>query len=60
MTNPGDIIFFDWDGDNLADHVGIVEKAEDGIIYTIEGNSNDRCRENRHTTCLSYSRYPGG
>lgn len=44
--NPGDIIFFDWDGDNLADHVGIVEKVENGTVYTIEGNSNDRVKNN--------------
>lgn len=40
----GAIIFFDWEGDGKADHVGIVEKCENGIIYTIEGNSlNDSC-----------------
>lgn len=37
--NPGDLIFFDWDGSGDADHVGIVEKAENGRVYTIEGNS---------------------
>lgn len=36
--------FFDWDYDNDPDHVGIVEKVENKKIYTIEGNSNDRCR----------------
>ncbi len=45
---PGDIIFFDWESDGLADHVGIVEKVEDGLIYTVEGNSGDRCIENRY------------
>ena len=45
---PGDIIFFDWESDGLADHVGIVEKVEDGLIYTIEGNAGDRCVENRY------------
>lgn len=39
----GMIIFFDWDQDGRSDHVGIVEKCEDGLIYTIEGNSNDVC-----------------
>lgn len=39
----GDIIFFDWDSDGLANHVGIVEKVENGKVYTIEGNSNDAC-----------------
>ena len=46
--SPGDIIFFDWESDGLADHVGIVEKVEDGQIYTVEGNSGDRCVENRY------------
>ena len=41
---PGMIIFFDWDGDGRSDHVGIVEKCEEGMIYTIEGNSRDVCR----------------
>ena len=41
---PGMIIFFDWDGDGRSDHVGIVEKFEEGMIYTIEGNSGDICR----------------
>ena len=45
------IIFFDWDSpggsagpqDGLSDHVGIVEKVENGRVYTIEGNSGDSC-----------------
>ena len=48
---PGDIIFFDWESDGLADHVGIVEKVENGLIYTVEGNSGDRCVENRYYLC---------
>ena len=46
--SPGDIIFFDWESDGLADHVGIVEKVEDGQIYTVEGNSGDHCVENHY------------
>ena len=41
---PGMIIFFDWDNDGVSEHTGIVEKYEDGLIYTIEGNSHDVCR----------------
>ena len=41
---PGMIIFFDWDDDGASEHTGIVEKYEDGLIYTIEGNSHDVCR----------------
>lgn len=42
---PGMIIFFDWDGNGTSDHVGIVKDCKDGIVYTIEGNSGDQCRE---------------
>ena len=36
---PGDIVFFNWNSANdLIDHVGFVEKFEDGYVYTIEGN----------------------
>ncbi len=50
---PGDLIFFDWDDedegqDGAADHVGIVEKAEGGIVYTVEGNSGNACRERQY------------
>lgn len=31
-----------------SDHVGIVEKVENGTVYTIEGNSGDSCRENHY------------
>lgn len=43
-AKSGDLIFFDWDGNDLPDHVGIVEKVENEKIYTIEGNSNDEVR----------------
>lgn len=41
----GAIIFFDWDGDGIIDHTGIVEKCENSTVYTIEGNSGDACRQ---------------
>lgn len=47
--SPGDIIFFDWENDGLADHVGIVEKVEDGLVYTVEGNTGDVCAERHYT-----------
>ena len=40
---PGDIIFFDWDGDGYSDHVGIVERVEGDKVHTIEGNTSDTC-----------------
>ena len=47
----GMIIFFDWASDGLdgnSDHTGIVEKVENGRVYTIEGNSSDACQENSY------------
>lgn len=47
VPSTGDIIFYDWQdngkGDNRgsSDHVGIVEKVENGKITVIEGNKND-------------------
>ena len=51
--SPGMIIFYDWDSpngesgpqDGLSDHTGIVEKVENGIVYTVEGNAGDACRQ---------------
>ena len=45
----GDIITFNWDQDSqpnngFADHIGIVESVSNGVIHTIEGNSNDQVR----------------
>lgn len=54
--SPGMIVFFDWDSpngssgpqDSLSDHTGIVERVEHGVVYTVEGNSGDSCRENHY------------
>lgn len=45
----GQLIFFDWEGDGDLDHVGIVARVEAGTVYTIEGNSGNRCREQHYT-----------
>ena len=50
----GDIIFFDWakDGiDGSSDHVGIVEyyDIEKNIVHTVEGNSNDECKQREYS-----------
>lgn len=39
-AQPGDIVFFDWDG-GVSDHVGFVEVNRGGWIQTIEGNTRD-------------------
>lgn len=41
---PGDAIFFDWDLDGSADHVGIVIGTDGSRVYTVEGNSGDACK----------------
>lgn len=51
IPKAGDIIFFDWEEskDGQADHVGIVERSDNGKVYTIEGNSNDdMCRQKEY------------
>ena len=48
---PGMIIFFDWASggqDGLSDHTGIVQKVENGRVYTVEGNSGDSVRQNSY------------
>lgn len=47
---PGMVIFFKWYGSDasIADHVGIVERVENGRVYTIEGNSGDLVRQNSY------------
>ena len=63
---PGMIIFYDWDApdepsvpqDGESDHVGIVQKVEDGYVYCIEGNSGDSCVQTKrrigHYEILGY------
>ena len=46
---PGDIIFLDWESDGLADHVGIVEYCEDGVVHTVEGNAGDMVKQKQYT-----------
>ena len=54
-TTPkaGDIITFNWDqntqqNNGFADHIGIVESVSNGIIHTIEGNSNNQVHRNTY------------
>ena len=52
---PGMLIIFDWDNkglagdqDGYADHIGIVQRVEDGWIWTIEGNTSDSVAYRRY------------
>ncbi len=57
---PGDIIFFGKPGD--LTHVGIVQRVENGQVYTIEGNSGNRVAERSYPLdsprIMSYGRWP--
>lgn len=44
----GDLIFFSWEQNGALDHVGIVTAVIDDNVYTVEGNSSNRCRQKRY------------
>jgi hypothetical protein len=61
----GDIVFFDWGGDRVADHVGLVEEVLPTYVRTIEGNTSMSDQSNggqvmRRTryypSCLGFAR----
>ncbi len=56
---PGDIFALDWNGDHsgMADHVGIVEYVEGGVIHTIEGNRGGAVRRKEYP--VGDSRFKG-
>lgn len=46
VPQKGDIIFFIWSkGESTPDHVGLVERVENGRVYTIEGNRSDKVQQ---------------
>lgn len=42
---PGDLVLFDWNGDGITDHIGIVTAVSGNALTTIEGNASDAVRE---------------
>jgi hypothetical protein len=57
----GDVVFFDWNESNrigAIDHIGLVTGVRDGVVYTIEGNTSDRCRRRARfaSTIVGYGR----
>ncbi len=54
IPNPGDLVFFDWEPDYDADHVGFVyeviydDAGYPATLVTIEGNSGDMVRMNTY------------
>ncbi len=58
---PGDIIFWDWQRNGWADHVGFIEQIDSqGMVTTIEGNTRRQVRRNRYhyqaSTIVGYAR----
>lgn len=43
--SPGMIVFYDYYGNGLPDHIGIIERVEDGTVYSVEGNWSDAVQE---------------
>lgn len=43
VTNAkyGDIVYFDWEGDGITEHVGLVEYNSGSYLQTIEGNTGN-------------------
>ena len=48
IPKTGDLIFFDWERDGSADHVGFVAEVVDTDVITIEGNSGNRVAKNKY------------
>ena len=44
----GDTIFFDWEGDGVTDHIGLVIGTDGTCVYTVEGNSGDAVKINSY------------
>lgn len=54
VPEEGDIIFYDWQSDGHADHVGIVESCDGRNIAVIEGNNNNAVRRRTLVVGASY------
>lgn len=49
----GDVIFFDWQGDGVVDHTGLVIGTDGSYVYTVEGNSGDTCKIKKYSISTS-------
>ncbi|MDI1462898.1 FG-GAP-like repeat-containing protein [Catellatospora sp. KI3] len=50
VAQPGDAVVFDWEGDGVIDHVGIVKSVSGTTLYTIEGNTSDSIKAKTYTS----------
>ena len=46
---PGDLLLYDWDGDGIADHIGLCVGTDGNTLATIEGNVGDSVQELHRT-----------
>ncbi len=46
-ARPGDLIFYDWSGNGIAEHVGLVTAADSGGYDVVEGNCSDAVSRRR-------------
>lgn len=55
IAQPGDVVYFDWGGDGVTDHVGIVEANNGSYLTTLEGNVDNGCvrRKTRNFSTVS-------
>lgn len=53
VPKAGDIVFFDWTTDGVADHMGIVEGTDGKYLIAIEGNSGDSVEKRTDTVYAS-------
>ncbi|MFC4532546.1 CHAP domain-containing protein [Sphaerisporangium dianthi] len=55
----GDAVVFDWEGDGVINHVGIVTSNDGSSVYTIEGNSGSPSRTRAKSYALGSSSIVG-
>lgn len=54
LAGEGDIILYDWEGDSVPNHVGIVISANDDYMTVIEGNKTENGKSVVGTRIISY------
>lgn len=47
VPRVGDVVFYDWNGDRVPDHVGLVIEASGDYLTAIEGNKSDAVGKRR-------------
>ena len=48
-ARPGDVVYFEWTGNDNADHVGIFESYENGVLTTVDGNVSNTVAQRSRT-----------